>query len=110
MVLLMMSMLISLPSKEASAISNFSNVYVEIVRETGGDIEGIVMQEITTYYFTMSVHKGLGNENHTIVAGIEPAYQSDYAASSEAKLKITYGVVDAEKKKSGVTAAEIVVN
>jgi len=33
-----------------------------------------------------------------------------FAASSEAKLKITYGVVDAEKKKSGVTAAEIVVN
>ena len=33
-----------------------------------------------------------------------------FAASSEAKLKITYGVVNAEKNKSGVTAAEIILD
>ena len=33
---------------------------------------------------------------------------SSFAASDDAILKITYGVYDAEKNKSGITAAQIV--
>ncbi len=71
-------------SKEAKAASNFCNVYADIINETPGKIVGTVGQEITPYYFTITVHRCLDTHEMYYVDGVDPKFQQDYAVGYDA--------------------------